>query len=340
MRRRAVLTTALTSTVLALTACGGPSEGDTPAPDALQVYSSQGEALTKAWAKGFSDTTGIQVRVHHDTGAQLAEQVLEEGAESPADVLLTANSTTMTRVADADLLAPLDEGTLARLPENRRPAGGAWTGVAARSTVLVHNPGLVTEEDLPTSLMDLAAPEYKDRWGAGTDGADFRAVVAGMLAAQGEEPTARWLAGLEEHATTYEDDVATMKAVNAGKISMGVIHQDHWYRDRAGSGENTTNTRLHRFTNEDPGAFVGLAAGGVLTGADHPDKAQQFIAYLLSGAGQQVLDDSGSMQYAVVEGATSDPALPPLESLDAPAVDPGGLDPEKATQLMEDAGIL
>ena len=38
--------------------------------------------------------------------------------------------------------------------------------------------------------MDLQRPEWKDRWGCGASGADFQAIVAGMLADQGEEDEA------------------------------------------------------------------------------------------------------------------------------------------------------
>ncbi|WP_435202850.1 iron ABC transporter substrate-binding protein [Janibacter sp. GS2] len=340
MRRRVVLTTALTSTALALTACGGSSDGYSPDPDALQIYSSQHDNLTTAWAKGFEEKTGIETQVRHGKDASMGHMIVEEGAESPADVFLTENSPAMTLVENDDLLAQVDEKTLALVPEERRPSSGAWTSIAARSTVLVYNPDLVSEDELPTSLMDLAEPEFKGKWGAGATGADFQAIVAGMLSDKGEEETADWLDGLQENSESYKHNVATMKAVNAGEVPMGVIYHYYWYRDQAETGESTANTKLHYFKNEDPGAFVSLSAGGVLKNADQPEEAQQFIAYLLSDEGQQLLQDSGSMEYAVAKGATSDPALPPLESLEAPAVDPFSLESEKVTQLMTDAGIL
>ena len=46
------------------------------------------------------------------------------------------------------------------------------------------------------------------------------------------------------------------------------------------------------------------------------------------------------MEYAVGTGIASDPALPPLASLEAPPVDPFTLNSEKVTTMMTDAGIL
>ena len=340
MNRRTLLTTVVgTTAALALTACGG-SEGPTTDPDALQIYSSQHDNLTKAWAKGFTDKTGIKTQIRPGKDSSMGHQIVEEGDASPADVFLTENSPAMTLVEDAGLLAPVDAKTLAQVPENRRPSSGDWTSVAARSTVLVYNPDKVSKDDLPASLMDLQQPEYKDQWGAGATGADFQAIVAGMLADQGEAKTKTWLDGMKANARIYENNIATMKAVNAGEVPMGVIYHYYWYRDQAETQDGSANTKLHYFKNGDPGAFVSLSAAGVLDNAAHPDEAQQFIAYILSEEGQAVLESSGSMEYAVAKGAESDPALPSLESLDAPAIDPFGLDCEKVTQMMTDAGIL
>jgi iron(III) transport system substrate-binding protein len=62
--------------------------------------------------------------------------------------------------------------------------------------VLVYNPSKISDAELPTSLMDLAKPEYAGRWGAAAGGADFQAIVSAVLATKGEEATKQWLAGL------------------------------------------------------------------------------------------------------------------------------------------------
>ena len=339
MRRRTLITTALTASALALAGCAG-DDGYSPDPDALQIYSSQHDNLTKAWAEGFEEKTGIATQIRPGKDASMGHMIVEEGESSPADVFLTENSPAMTLVEDKGLLAPVDEETLAMVPDNRRPSSGDWTSVAARSTVLVYNPGEITEDELPESLMDLSKPEYEGMWGAGATGADFQAIVAGMLSLEGEQATSDWLEGLQSGAEIYKHNVATMMAVNAGEVPMGVIYHYYWYRDQAETQDGSANTKLHYFKNGDPGAFVSLSAAGVLDNAAHPDEAQQFIAYILSEEGQAVLESSGSMEYAVAKGAESDPALPSLESLEAPAIDPFGLDSEKVTQMMTDAGIL
>ena len=341
MRRRTFLTGLGALGTVGLVGCGSKSGDKYVAdPGSLQVYSAQHENLTKAWVDAFSAATGIKVQIRKGSDASMGHQIVAEGSASPADVFLTENSPAMTLVERNDLLAPLEDATRRQVPGTLSPSSKAWTSIAARSTVLVYNPAKLAKADLPKSLMDLAAPEWKDRWGCAPGGADFQAIVAGMLAGQGEDKTTTWLDGLQNNARVLQNNIATMKSVNAGQIQCGVIYHYYWYRDQAGTKEGSGNTALHYFRNQDPGAFVSLSAGAVLAGSKKPTEARKFLAYVTSEAGQKVLVDSQSMEYAVGTGVQSAPQLPPLNTLQAPPVDPFTLNSDKVTTLMTDAGIL
>lgn len=342
-QNRRPLLAALLALPLGLSACGA---GDTAEeafeaqPGALQIYSSQHRNVTEAWAEAFTKETGIETQVREGQDSSMGHMIVQEGEASPADVFLTENSPAMTVVERAGLLAPVDESTRAQVGEGMAPSSGLWTAIAARSTVLVYNTDQISEDELPASIMDLASPEWAGKWGAAPGGADFQAIVAGMLADQGEDKTRAWLEALADDAEVYQNNIATMKAVNAGEVPVGIMYHYYWYRDQAGDTEGSANTALHYFGNQDPGAFVSLSAGGVLASSDMADAAQQFLAYVTSPEGQQVLVDSGSMEYAVGNGVESDPALPALDTLEAPPVDPFTLNSDDVIAVMTDAGVL
>ncbi len=332
---------------LTLAACGsGGSDGagaeasETLDPSKLTVYSSQHENLTEAWVEAFTEKTGTQVQVRYGKDSSMGNQIVTEGDASPADVFLTENSPAMTLVQNANLFAPVDAATVAQVPEQYRPSNGQWVGIAARSTVLVWNPSKIDEADLPASLMDLADPRYKGMWGAGATGADFQAIVSGMLATQGEAKTSAWLKALKSDATIYQNNIATMKAVNAGEVPMGVIYHYYWYRDQANTKESTANTELKYFKAQDPGAFVSISGGGVLKSSEHAADAQAFLAFVTGPEGQKVLADSDAMEYPVASGVAAPAALPALDTLDSPKIDPATLNGPKVVELMTDAGIL
>jgi len=304
------------------------------------VYNAQHESLAKEWAEGFTKETGIPVTLRNGGDSEFSNQIVAEGASSPADVFLTENSPAMVLVENAGLFAPLDADTLAEVPENFRPASGAWIGIAARSTVFAYNKDKLKQDQLPKSLLDLADPSWKGRWAASPSGADFQAIVSALLELKGEQATAGWLKAMKENFTAYKGNGTVMKAVNAGEIDGGIIYHYYWFGDQAKTGENSKNVALHYFKNEDPGAFVSISGGGVLASSKHPKEAQAFVKWIAGKGGQDILKNGTSYEYAVGVGAESNPKLVPLADLQAPKVEPSKLNSKKVTDLMTAAGLL
>ena len=308
--------------------------------DGIVVYNAQHESLTKAWIEGFTKETGIKVTVRNGDDTEMGNQLVQEGAASPADVFLTENSPAMVLVDNAGLFAPVAPSTLEQVGAAYRPAHGKWVGIAARSTVFVYNPSKLAEADLPKSLMDLAAPNWKGRWAASPAGADFQAIVAAVLELKGEAATLDWLKAMKTNFTAYRGNSAVLKAVNAGQIDSGVIYHYYSFVDQSKTGENSKNTSLNYFKHKDPGAFVSLSGGGVLASSQHKEQAQAFLKWITGKDGQAILKNGNSFEYAVGKNAESNPKLVPLQQLDAPTVDVSKLDSKKAVELMTQAGLL
>jgi iron(III) transport system substrate-binding protein len=308
--------------------------------DGIVVYNAQHESLAKEWAEGFTKETGIKVTLRNGGDSEFSNQIVAEGASSPADVFLTENSPAMVLVESAGLFAPLDADTLALVPEQFRPASGAWIGIAARSTVFAYNKTKLTADQLPKSLLDLADPDWKGRWAASPSGADFQAIVSALLELKGEQATVDWLKAMKENFTAYKGNGTVMKAVNAGEIDGGVIYHYYWFGDQAKTGENSNNVALHYFRNQDPGAFVSTSGGGVLASSKHPKEAQAFVKWIAGKGGQDILKNGTSYEYAVGVGAESNPKLVPLADLQAPKIDPSKLNSKKVSDLMTAAGLL
>jgi iron(III) transport system substrate-binding protein len=306
----------------------------------IVVYNAQHESLTKSWVERFTEETGIPVTLRNGDDTEMGNQLVQEGAESPADVFLTENSPAMVLVDNAGLFAPVDAATLEQVDNAYRPAHGKWVGIAARSTVFVYNPSKLAEADLPKSIMDLAEPNWKGRWAASPGGADFQAIVAAILEQKGEAATLQWLKAMKNNFTAYRGNSSVLKAVNAGQIDSGVIYHYYAFVDQAKTGENSKNTALHYFKNKDPGAFVSISGGGVLDSSKHKEQAQAFLKYITGKDGQAVLKNGKSFEYAVGKNAESNPKLMPLQQLDAPKVDASKLDSKKAVELMTQAGLL
>ena len=314
--------------------------GSARAQEGITVYNAQHESLTQEWADGFTADTGIPVTLRQGSDLEIGNQLVQEGANSPADVFLTENSPGMVLVDNAGLFEPLPQDILDQVPAEFRPANGHWVGIAARSTVFAYDKNKLNESTLPKSIMELADPSWKGRWAASPAGADFQAIVAAMLALKGDDATYAWLQAMKENSSVYRGNRAAMAGVNKGEADGAVIYHYYWFGDQANTKESSGNVALHYFKNKDPGAFVSISGGGVLASSKHKEQAEQFIKWITGPKGQAILRDGTSFEYAVGVGAQSNPALPPLADLDAPVIDPSTFDNAKVTELMTAAGLL
>jgi iron(III) transport system substrate-binding protein len=325
---------------LALSAFSLPSVASAQVADSLTIYNAQHEGLTKEWAQAFTEETGIVVTIRNGVDMEFANQIVQEGSNSPADVFLTENSPAMALVDGKGLFEPVDKETLAQVPDAFRPADGHWIGVAARSTVFAYDKTKLSENTLPKSILDLAKPEWHGRWAASPSGADFQAIVGALLQLKGKDETAAWLKGMKENVTAYRGNSVAMKAVNAGQTEGALIYHYYYFGDQAKTGENSNNVSLHYFRHQDPGAFVSISGGGVLASSQHKEQAQAFLKWLTGKDGQAILRDGTSYEYAVGKGEASNTALVPLSELDAPKVEPSALNNAEVTDMMTAAGLL
>jgi iron(III) transport system substrate-binding protein len=330
---------------LGLSACGSStspaaSPSADPAKGEITVYNAQHESLTKEWADAFTAETGIKVTVRQGSDTEMSNQIIQEGAASPADVFLTENSPAMAQVENAGLFADVDKATIAQVPAEFRPSTGKWTGIAARSTVLVYDKNKISEDKLPKSMLDLAKPEWKGKWGASPSGADFQAIVSALVELKGEAAAAEWLKGMKENFTAYKGNNTAMKAVNAGEVDAALIYHYYYYGDQAKTGENSKNVTPYYFKNQDPGAFLSVSGGGVLKSSKNADKAQAFLKFITGKKGQEVLQKGTSFEYAIASGVPANDKLVPVKELAAPTVDPAKLNSKKVTELMTEAGLL
>jgi iron(III) transport system substrate-binding protein len=334
---RVVLATVAGAALLAVAACGGA-----PAPEdrTLTLYNAQHEDLGLLWVDEFTRQTGIPVQIRKGGDFELGNQLVAEGAASPADVFITENSPAMSLVSGAGLFAPVDPGTRAQVPAQYSSHRGDWVGIAARTTVVVYNPSLVAADQLPASILDFAQPAWRGRIAFPPGGADFQAIVSAVDALNGDAATQQWLDGLKANGRVYQSNTATMQAVNRGEVPAGIIYHYYWYQDRAESGANSANTQLRFYTDGDAGGFLSVSGGGVLASSRRPAEAQQLLAFLAGAAGQQVLARSENLEYTVGAGVPANPALKPFSELRPPPVDLNALNGPKIVQMMQQAGLL
>ncbi|MDO5604562.1 MAG: iron ABC transporter substrate-binding protein [Paracoccus sp. (in: a-proteobacteria)] len=322
-------------TALALTA----GLASAASADSLTIYSGRGEALVAPLIAQFEATTGIKAEVRYAGTAELANLLMEEGANSPADVFWSQDGGALGVMAPHfhELPASVNEGVLPLF----RNAANKWVATTGRSRVLVYSTERVEQDALPASIQDLTDERYKGRVAWAPGNASFQAFVTAMRVTEGDEATRGWLDAMKANdAQTYRNNGTQIEAIAAGEVDFGLVN--NYYLGRYTDRDAEFPVAQGPFQAGDIGNLVNVAGAGILESSDNKENAQKFIDFLLSPAAQQYATLEGN-EYPVVPGVIADASLPPLETLleVSPQVDLDKLtDLEGTLAMLRDAGLL
>ena len=336
---------ALLCAVGLLAACGGSggSGGGARSNGSITLYSGQHEQTTESLVTAFEQKTGITVNVRYDDEDTFADEIVAEESHPKADVFYTENSPALEYLQNHGLLAPIDPSTLAQTPSKYNSPQGDWVGISARVSVLIYNPSLISESQLPTTVLQLADPEYKGKLAFAAGETDFQPVVTSVARADGETAAVAWLDGIKANAGShvYPDNETIADEVNRGAVAFGVVNQYYWYRMQAELGVSNVHSRITYFAPGDPGYVLDVSGAGILKSSKHPAAAQQFVAFLVSQAGQEIIAHSISFEYPLDHGVQTTAPETPFDQLQPNPITVSDLgDGSTAIALLQKAGML
>ncbi len=334
-------TTATTTTTTPVTTAVPDTTSSTTAPvDELIVYSGRNENFVAPVVEAFTEATGIEVRVRYGDGtSDLAATILNEGETTDADVFWAQDPAWIGAIGDAGLLSVLPDDILDLVDPAYRDADGQWVGVTARSRVLVYNPELVSDDELPERVDELTGPEWAGRIGIAPTNGSFVAFVSAMELVKGPQATLAWLEGIAANdPQTFSGNGAIVSAVIAGDLDAGLVN--HYYLLQAIAEQGEVSARNHFLAPGDVGSLVMATGVGVLDGSDNKGAALDFIRYLLAAEAQEHFAVN-LYEYGLIDGAPTPEGQLPLAELAGPDIDLSDLAPhlETSVDLIAQAGL-
>ncbi|HEX4116095.1 MAG TPA: extracellular solute-binding protein [Solirubrobacteraceae bacterium] len=321
--------------LLALAGCGGSADSRS-----ILLYNGQHPQVSTELVAAFEKQTRIKVEVRTNDGIVLADQLLQEGSSSPADVYLTENSPELEDLEEHGLLAKLDPATLAQVPSRYESARGEWAGMALRISALAYNPKLIAAARLPKSLLELAEPQWKGKVALAPTDSDFVPLVGAVIATYGKQAAVNWLSGLKRNGALYQSDESVVAAVNKGDVAVGIINHYYWYRLRLEVGASRMHSILYFFPNHNVGSLQNISGAAVLKTSKHPQEAQEFVKFLLSPTAQEILAHGYDFEYPIRPGIKPNPQTTPLTKIAPEALSPTVLgNDQQASQLIQESGL-
>lgn len=349
LSRRVFMATGTAAAVTALHQFGrtAPSLAQqTPSAGVLNLYSARHYDTDNALYQSFTEKTGIQVRLVEAEADQLIERIKSEGANSPADVLITVDAGRLWRAEQQGLLLPVSSAALtSAIPENLRHPQGQWFGFSKRARVIMYHKDRVNPAELST-YEGLADPKWRGRLLVRSSTNVYNQSLAGsILAARGAQETEEWARGLVANFARPPEggDTPQILAVAAGLGDIALSNT--YYLARLINSEKPEEKAAAQqigvfFPNQrDRGTHVNISGGGVLKTSRNPEAAIQFLEHLASPEAQGIFA-LGNNEYPVVQGVQADEVVAGFgqfkeDSLNAAIFGRNNLE---ALQIMDRAG--
>jgi iron(III) transport system substrate-binding protein len=289
------------ATLLLCTAVPAFADGE------LNLYSARHYDTDERLYSDFEDATGITINRIEGNADELSARMQAEGINSPADVLLTVDTSRLERAKDAGLLQSIDSAILEeRIPNNLQDSDNQWFGFSQRARVIFYDKADVTNP--PMTYLDLADPAYAGLVCIRSSSNTYnQTLLASIIENHGEDVARAWAQGVVDNMARDPQggDTDQLRGIVSGECEIAVSNTYYFARalrsDVDGVSESIDMIGLQWPSQDAEGAHVNLSGAGVATNAPNRDNAILFLEYLASDQAQQYFS-AGNDEFPAVEG--------------------------------------
>ena len=293
----------------------------------LNLYSSRHYDTDERLYSDFTEATGITVNRIEGDADELIARMEAEGANSPADVLLTVDTSRLERAKDAGILQPVESAVLEeRIPANLQDSDNQWFGFSQRARIFFFDKDAVAEP--PATYLDLADPAYEGLVCSRSSTNTYtQTLLAAIIEHHGEEAARDWAQGVVDNFARAPQggDSDQLRGLVSGECAIAVSNTYYFARalhtevDGLGAAELEGIGWVFPTMTETDGAHVNLSGGGVAANAPNRENAVAFLEYLASDSAQKYFAD-GNDEYPVVPDVPASESAQSLGAFEADAV--------------------
>ncbi len=269
------------------------------AANEVNVYSQRHYDSDKIIYKKFEQETGIKVNVITAQAEELVAKLAIEGANTPADVLITADIGNLYQAKKRNLLQPIESKILNQnIPENLRDPDNNWFALTKRARVFVYNPKTVNPADL-SDYLSLADPKFKDKVVTRSSTSGYnKSLLASIIANYGEEKALAFAKGLVENMPYNPKgaDKDQIIAVGAGDADIAIVNTYYLgvmliSKDKKDQ-EIAKSLKIFFPAQNTTGTHMNITGAGVTNFASNKENAIKFIEYLSSVEAQEIFAEA------------------------------------------------
>ena len=285
----------------------------------VNVYSYRESKLIQPLFDAFTKDTGIRVNVI-SASSGLEQRIKAEGANSPADVLLTVDIGRLEDAVRAGVTQPIASPALDKIvPAQYRDPEAHWYGISMRARVIYASKERVKQDAI--TYEELADPKWKGKICIRSGQHIYNnALFAAYIAHHGEAKAEQWLRGLKANLGRKPSggDRETARDVAAGKCDLGIGNTYYWALMTKNPAQkpwaDATKVILPTFAGD--GTHVNLSGVVLAKHAPHKANAMKLIEWLVGEKAQRMYADI-NYEYPIRAGIAVNPIIASYGTLNA-----------------------
>ncbi len=256
----------------------------------VNIYSARKESLIKPLLDQFSAETGIKTNLITASADKLLTRMVNEGRNTPADILITVDAGRLFRARQADIFQPIKSQLIEQaVPPNLRDTENYWIGLSRRARVIFYAKERVDPIHLST-YENLADRQWKGRICIRGSGNIYnQSLVASMIAANGEEATQQWVNGLVGNLARPPKggDRDQIKAAAAGQCDIAIANTYYYARMLNNTKDPTQSGAANKMAlfwpnQQGRGAHINISGAGISKYSRNLDNAIKLLEFLVS----------------------------------------------------------
>jgi iron(III) transport system substrate-binding protein len=291
----------------------------------LNLYSSRHYDTDERLYSDFTEATGIKINRIEGKADELIARMKAEGANSPADILLTVDTSRLERAKDEGVLQSVESDVLEeRIPGNLQDDDNQWFGFSQRARIIFYDKNDV--ENPPMDYLSLADPQYKGMvCHRSSTNVYSQTLLAAIIENHGAEAAKEWAQGVVDNFARDPEggDTDQLRALISGQCDISVANSYYFARalrkDVDGLSGDIEQIGWIFPAQEAEGAHMNLSGGGIAASAPNRENAVKFLEYLASDQAQQYFS-AGNDEFPAVPGVELSESVAQLGEFKADAV--------------------
>ena len=284
----------------------------------VNLYSSRHYDTDERLYSDFTDATGITINRIEGNADELIARMQAEGANSPADILLTVDTSRLERAKAAGVLQAIDSAVLeARIPDSLQDDDNHWFGFSQRARIIFYDKTDV--ENPPMDYVALADPQYKGQvCHRSSTNVYSQTLLSAVIENHGEEAAKTWAQGIVDNFAREPQggDTDQLRGLVSGECDISISNTYYFSRALRTEVEGLSEADRANIgwifpAQNAEGAHMNLSGGGVAAHAPNRENAIKFLEYLASDQAQQYFS-AGNDEYPAVPGVGLSPSVAAL----------------------------